>query len=268
MRSTRFSLLVLVCVLAGALLAPIAISGAAESSDSASGVVVIKQSKKCRTVAPAMDVSSDTKVAATLLTNVGGFEVQRVVRLFDVDKLRICLTSNADRNVRVSWIAHNGKAVSPSGHVHDGRYYTKGQVDALTNALATRLDALEAAQPGVWTNRTNSMAFAGDTTVVDVAVTAPAAGNFTVFSTTTVRENTGGEFVTCSLTDGTTLDVSYIQRWQASGTAGQDSQLAGVRVFTVTAGQVVTYRLVCRNASSGSSDLFDATIAALFTPAP
>ena len=100
-----------------------------------------------------------------------------------------------------------------------------GDLEALTTKLNTE-------RPVVWTDRNNGVAVpAVDTTVVDVSLTAPAAGNVTLISTTTVREDTADEFVACSIADSTVLDVDYIQRWESPGPSGADSQLAGVRVL-------------------------------------
>lgn len=144
-------------------------------------------------------------------------------------------------------------------------YFTK---DSLQE-IARRLDALEAQRPVVWTE-VDSFTSVGatDTVAVEVSLTVPAAGNITVFSTTTARETTADQFVACSIDESATFDAQFIQRWQSPGAVGKDSQLAGVRVFDVAGGQSVTYSLVCLNTSGGTSEVFDATIAAMFTPAP
>ena len=104
--------------------------------------------------------------------------------------------------------------------------------------------------------------------VVTVSLTAPAAGNVTVMSTTTVREDTAGQYVACSITRNTSFDTDFIQRWRSPGVDGQDSQLAGTRVFAVAAGEAVTFRLVCKNLTpAASSNVYGPTIAAMFTPA-
>jgi hypothetical protein len=139
---------------------------------------------------------------------------------------------------------------------------------ALAGAEAT-IASLVAEQPFVKSSRNGGMVISdSDTSVVSVSLTAPAAGNVTVMSTTTVREDTADQYVACSISAGTAFDTDFIQRWESPGSAGSDSQLAGTRVFDVTAGQAVTYGLVCKNLSAGgSSNVFDPTIAAIFTPA-
>jgi hypothetical protein len=106
--------------------------------------------------------------------------------------------------------------------------------------------------------------------VVSVTVTAPAAGRVTVNTTTNALEDTAGDTVLCSITSSTALDANYQQRWQSSGVFnGNSSQLAGTRTFDIAQGATATYNLFCRHSgTSGSTNLFDSVLTAIFTPAP
>ena len=63
--------------------------------------------------------------------------------------------------------------------------------------------------------------------------------------------------------------MSYVQAWESAGSNGSSSQLAGTRVFDISAGEIVTYDLVCDQLGvSVSALLTDAVLTAIFTPAP
>ena len=130
MSRTRKLIMLMAGLLVGTLAIPIAAFSAA-NSDSASGIAVIETGNRCRTVDARMDVTSGTKVAATVVTNTASASVQRVVRFAAADEFRICLGKVATKNTKVSWIAHNGARLTNGSHAHDGRYYTESEVDAL-----------------------------------------------------------------------------------------------------------------------------------------
>ena len=154
-----------------------------------------------------------------------------------------------------------------SKDIQDGTITAADLAPDALSSLEDRITALESERPIVVTNRNDFEAFTTDEVIVSVSLTAPTAGNVTVWSTTIAEELAAGEFVVCSIAEGATTDSQFRQIWQSPGSPGVDSQLAGVRVFEVTAGQTVTYNLVCDNVSGGSSTVFDATLAAMFTPA-
>ncbi len=117
MSRTRVGLILITGLLIGAILAPIGASSAEPATDSASGIATIKAGKRCKTVRPGMNVTSATKVTATMLTSVSGNSVRNVRRLTDVG-FKVCLTNTASRRIRVAWIAHNGSGVADVSHVH------------------------------------------------------------------------------------------------------------------------------------------------------
>jgi len=103
-----------------------------------------------------------------------------------------------------------------------------------------------------------------DEVVRSVSLTAPVAGTVIVNSTTRAAEGTGGDVVRCSITSGTTLDFAFLQQWASPGAPGFQSQLAGTRGFDVTAGQTLTVNLVCDHMGTGSSDISDSALTAIF----
>ena len=146
--------------------------------------------------------------------------------------------------------------------------YDDNIVQPALSAIDARLAKLEAGRPFAVTARDDNETIVSDEVIVSVSLTAPVAGNVTVISTTSARETVPDEFVTCSITEGSTLDTDFNQRFRTPGTPGGDSQLAGVRVYDVTDGEAVTYNLVCKNLDGGTSSLFDSVLGAIFTPAP
>lgn len=149
-------------------------------------------------------------------------------------------------------------------------YYTKTSL----SELHARIDSLDAREPFAVTARDNDeVVTAIDEVVVSVTVTAPAAGQVTVYSTTNASESTAGDTARCSITTAPTPpvhDVDYLQQWESAGAGGgRFEQLAGTRVFDIAAGEIATYDLVCdHSGASGSSTLFDSVLTAIFTPAP
>jgi hypothetical protein len=146
-------------------------------------------------------------------------------------------------------------------------------LDAEIVALKAADDALAAAQPFAITARdpdgVETVPPAGGVVVVAVSVTAPVAGQVTVNSTTSAVEGTAGDDVRCSITTGTSIDVNFQQYWESAGFPGIVSQLAGTRTFNIAADATGTYNLVCGHiGESGSSQVFDSVLTAIFTPAP
>jgi hypothetical protein len=147
------------------------------------------------------------------------------------------------------------------------------EIVALKAGVATNASgvaALDAAQPFAVTARDASATVTPtDQVVVAVSVTAPVAGQVTVNSTTAAVEPSAGDDVRCSITTGTSIDFDYRQIWESAGNPGIFAQLAGTRTFDIAAGATGTYNLVCdHNGATGSSDVFNLVLTAIFTPAP
>lgn len=141
--------------------------------------------------------------------------------------------------------------------------------DAKLKSLEARVAALEAARPVTVTAQDAfETVTAVDEVVVSVTLTAPAAGQVTVWSTSATGNSVAGEETRCTITVGATLDTSVLQRWESGGpNSGQHAQLFGMRTYTVPAGAPVTYNLVCDNVGPGQSSVESTIMTATFTPA-
>ncbi len=167
-------------------------------------------------------------------------------------------------------------------HNHDDRYYTKAELDARLDALESSTASLESTtaslqsstdellmgRPFATSERDDSEEIAGtDEVVVGVGIVAPVDGQVTVVSTTNAAEAEANDRVLCSISTSGTLDGNHQQRWESPGASGQLAQLAGVRTFDVSAGEIWDFNLVCRhNGTSGTSSVNDSVLTAIFTP--
>jgi hypothetical protein len=106
-----------------------------------------------------------------------------------------------------------------------------------------------------------------DEVVVSLPVTAPVAGQVTVFSTTAVGDDVANGTTSCYITTGTVRETGFLQRWNSPGKIGRHAQLSGVRTFDIAAGATVVYNLVCHHSDTGFSNLESTVISAIFTPA-
>ena len=103
--------------------------------------------------------------------------------------------------------------------------------------------------------------------VVSLPVTAPVAGQVTVFSTTAAGDVTPNGETLCYITTLTTSEPGFLQRWNSPGNIGRHTQLSGVRTFDIAAGATVQYNLVCAHGGAGTfSNLESTVISAIFTP--
>jgi hypothetical protein len=147
-------------------------------------------------------------------------------------------------------------------------YYTKASLQD----LASRLAALEAAQPFSKTARTTLNTFDSAESIVWLSVTAPVDGHVIVNSVTTVHQTTANHGVSCSISASSSpaaLDPDFIQRWESPGASGETAQIAGTRRFDITAGATDNYALVCAHSGNdNTSAATDAVLTAIFTPAP
>ncbi len=140
--------------------------------------------------------------------------------------------------------------------------------DARLTSLEARVAALEAAQPvAVSAQKLVESIDATDEVVVSVTVTAPTAGQVTVFSTSALGDTVAGEETRCTITTGTTLESGFLQRWESGGpNSGQHAQLSGVRTFSIAAATTTTYNLVCDHVGAGSTNMESTILSAIFTP--
>ena len=147
-----------------------------------------------------------------------------------------------------------------------------GGSDMAIAALQARITTLEASRPFAVTNRdVVEVVGTPDEVVVTAAVPAPVAGQVTVVSTTALGDTIAGNEVRCSITTGTAVETSYLQRWESGGpNSGQHASLSGVRTFDVAAGSTTNFNLVCNHigAALETANLEATVITAMFTPAP
>ncbi len=227
MSRTRTLLVLITGMLIGAMLAPIAAFSA--GTDTASGIAVVKAAKRCKKVDAGINVTANTKVAATVLTDVSGVAVQAVVRKKADDQLRICLNVVAPEPIEVSWIAHNGSGLAHFGHLHDGRYYTEAETDAKLATKADKADLVDA--PGGAYNYNKAGDIVKDTDLfvselVNTEIRVPADGYVAIEATGNWRGATAGtDQAACQLQKGaaTGFSVSGNEPWfrLAEGGSGQ-----------------------------------------------
>ena len=143
-------------------------------------------------------------------------------------------------------------------------YYTPS---SLIN-LEARVAELEAARPVAVTARKSlESVTAVDEVVVSVTVTAPVAGQVTVFSTSALGDTVAGDETRCTITTGIALETGFLQRWESGGpNTGQHAQLSGVRTFDIAAGATVPYNLVCDHVGAGATSMESTIMSAIFTP--
>ncbi|MEM9515039.1 MAG: hypothetical protein AAGA42_09295 [Actinomycetota bacterium] len=107
----------------------------------------------------------------------------------------------------------------------------------------------------------------GPTEQLNVTVTAPVGGNVTVDSHAEVGHNVGSQDVFCYLSDSTSTDFEYGQRFEADDTGGWGS-VSGTRTFPIAAGATQTYYLLCQEGPSNGGFIVERSMTATFTPAP
>lgn len=141
--------------------------------------------------------------------------------------------------------------------------------DAKLESLEARVAALEASRPvTVTASDFNETVTTADEVVLAVTLTAPVAGQVTVFSTSSVSNVVIGEEVRCTITTTTAIETGFLQRWESGGpNSGQHAQISGVRTFTVAAGAIATYNLVCDHVGASTAGLESTIMSAIFTPA-
>lgn len=137
-------------------------------------------------------------------------------------------------------------------------------VDIVGYTTNDTLAFLEASQLSVSAGGNTTEALAtSDKVVQTVSLTAPAAGEVLVSSTTSIYNNDFGaeQNANCTISrDATQNDQVYQFLWVRAGSA---DSLSGSRAFAVTAGESVTINLVCSKGNPSNTALMQALDASL-----
>ena len=110
------------------------------------------------------------------------------------------------------------------------------------------------------------------TIVRSLGFVAPSNGTVIVNSSHHVAEATAGDAVSCSINiAGTGVDSEHVQAWQSGGVnSGGIGQMSGTRGFDIPGGgppyAVYLYRQ--HPGTSGSSNVYDSSLTAVFSPTP
>lgn len=146
-------------------------------------------------------------------------------------------------------------------------YYTSSSL----TSLQSQIDALQAREPFVTTVDGLPSALVLTLTPIttgSISLTAPSSGSFTVLSSATITDSTGGIPTFCSLSKTSAMNNGHGQTFQAS-TSASTGAMSVTRTVDVAQGETTTINHVCsRFASAGSSDVRRTTLTAIFTPAP
>ena len=153
-------------------------------------------------------------------------------------------------------------------------YYTNSSLQELANGLAaanTKIVALEMAQPftesmEVLTNISLSNSSVNPTKVVSTTVDAPVDGRVSVHVSAYAADgDSDSDRVLCSITTGTSISTPRIIA--SPMPLGAFPVVAGVRTFDVAAGSSTEFKLLCYEIN-GDLELWERTMAAIFTPSP
>jgi len=105
------------------------------------------------------------------------------------------------------------------------------------------------------------------TVVQSVSLMPPADGMVIITSQASgTNTTTGGNFLRCSINEGTDLDFNHLQGTTIVDGGVNSAHLAGVRGFEVAEGELLTVNLVC-NSTVAPINVYDAALSAVFAPA-
>jgi hypothetical protein len=166
-------------------------------------------------------------------------------------------------------------------HNHDDLYYTEGEVDTALGAKANAADVYTKAETDAAVatkdnveadvdSSTSPVALsATDAVVASVTVQTPTSGYVVVNSGGYVWN--GDTIVRCSITPGTTVDLSASVNINVNATANR-SAAGTTRGFTINklflpGSNSATYNLVC-DTSGGTASYEDPQLTAIFVPDP
>ena len=157
-------------------------------------------------------------------------------------------------------------------HNHDDRYYTKDYIaenyykNWQTAIVAESVKPIVAVVGG---HSQVDVGFPQPEVVRQVALDAPSAGTVLVNYSASVYEDTQGDLVHCSLTQGTDLNLDDDQIFESSGApGGKFGSFAGTFGFNVLQPGPVAVNLVCQHFGSvdGDSQVSDTWMTMTFTP--
>jgi hypothetical protein len=166
--------------------------------------------------------------------------------------------------------------LSPDGKIKV--YNFNGSVNIVIDIVGYYTDSslkeLAASQPFAVTDHTPTLIDLTTTPVSygDVTLTAPVDGQVTVNYSTVTSSAASGDGNLCAPFRSTgipafiTGDEAGVAWFEAAATDGTGS-MSGTRLFDITAGQNVTYSMVCEEIA-GDGKVQGRTITAIFTPAP
>jgi hypothetical protein len=139
-------------------------------------------------------------------------------------------------------------------------YYKKAEIDA---KLAPFVNAASASAVGA----AHEVLTAADEVVVSVSIMPPADGKVIVSSSAYAWAIAAGDTVVrCSITQGNTVDATFMQYANMPGAElAESDSMAGTRGFNVTKGNLLTVNLAC-DAFSGSVSLSSSSLTAIFAP--
>jgi len=149
--------------------------------------------------------------------------------------------------------------VVPTDHNHDDRYYTEGEVLGIVAAAKS----VSAFADG---NKVVPVGFLNPVVVRTVTINPPSNGNVIVNFSTQVAQDTAGDLIRCSITQGTTVDQAHDSAWVFSGPPATLGTIAGTRGFNAFVGVPFVVNLVCQHFGNGTTDVHDPSLTAIFTP--
>lgn len=140
-------------------------------------------------------------------------------------------------------------------------------LEAQANATDLRVDAIDAREAFVVSAvETSDVDVSSTTTALSVDIIAPAVGRVLASSTASIFDFNPNGITSCSLTTGTVVDNAYDQGFESGNGSARLSQIAGFRVFDVSAGEELGINLVCSHIGVNSALLTDVVMTATFLP--
>ena len=149
--------------------------------------------------------------------------------------------------------------VVPTDHHHDDRYYTEGEVLGLIGAAKSVSAYADGAQDV-------AVGSLQPVTVRTVTINPPSTGNVIVNFSAQVVEDTSGDLIRCSITQGTTVDLKHQAVWVFDGAPATLATLSATRGFIAFVDVPFVVNLVCQHFGNGTTDVEDSSLTAVFTP--
>jgi len=157
---------------------------------------------------------------------------------------------------------YQGGGVIPTDHNHDDRYFTEGEVLGIVGAAKSVSAYADGSQ-------VVPVGFLNPVVVRTVTINPPSTGNVIVNFSAKVAEDTVGDLIRCSITQGNVVDQAHDSAWVYGGPPATLGSIAGTRGFTAFVGEPFIVKLVCQHfGSNGTTDVHDSSLTATFTPHP